>query len=75
MEGSGKTGGPAGPGPPPDSDLVGIPLVIGIFVGVAAVIAAFWLIGGLAGVIVLAVVLVIAVWLSFRVIASSDVAD
>ena len=63
------------PGPPPDSDLVGLPLVIGLVVAVAAVGAAFWLIGAGAGVAVLVGVLVIALAISWRVVSSSDVED
>lgn len=60
--------------PPPDSDLVGIPLVIGLTVAVAAIIGAFW-INGLLGMIVLGVVLIAALAISYRVVTSSEPED
>jgi hypothetical protein len=61
-------------GPPPDSDLIGIPLVAGVAVAVLAVIAAFIFIGWV-GMIVLAVVLIGALAVSYRVIMDSERGD
>lgn len=60
------------PGPPPDSDLVGIPLVVGTILAVFAVIGAFWVEAWL-GIVVLGVVLVLALAITYRVIASSEI--
>jgi hypothetical protein len=38
-------------------------------------LAAFWLIGAGAGLALLVVVLVVALWVSYRVVSSSDVED
>lgn len=61
-------------GPPPDSDLIGIPLVLGIAVAVAAVFAAFavtdWV-----GLIVLGVVLIAALAITYRVVTDSESED
>jgi hypothetical protein len=62
-------------GPPPDSDLIGLPLFIGIAVAAAAIAAAFIFIGGLAGLIVLLAVLVLALGISYRVVVDSDTSD
>ncbi len=61
--------------PPPDSDLIGIPLFVGIGVAVLAIAAAFAFIGGLAGLIVLLAVLVLALAISYRVVTASDPGD
>ena len=58
-------------GPPPDSDLIGIPLVLGVSLAVLAIIAAFWL-AHWAGIIVLGVVLVAALAITYRVITDSE---
>jgi hypothetical protein len=60
--------------PPPDSDLVGIPLVAGVALAVLAILAAFVFIGW-AGLIVLLVVLLVALGISYRVMSASDTED
>lgn len=62
-------------GPPPDSDLIGFPLFLGVLVAVLAIAAAFIFIGGVAGLIVLIVVLVLALAVSYRVVTASDPGD
>jgi hypothetical protein len=62
------------PGAPPDSDLVGIPLVIGMMVALFAVIGAFWL-DAWVGMVVLGIVLVVALVITYRVVASSETSD
>lgn len=62
-------------GPPPDSDLIGIPLFIGLAVAVVAIAVAFAFVGGLAGLIVLIAVLLIALAVSYRVTTDSDPRD
>ncbi len=61
--------------PPPDSDLIGIPLFVGIAVALLAITAAFAFIGGLAGLITLIAVLVLALAISYRVVMASDIED
>ncbi|MCB0866546.1 MAG: hypothetical protein KDB58_12605 [Solirubrobacterales bacterium] len=61
--------------PPADNDLIGFPLFIGVAVAVAAIFAAFLLIGPLVGVIVLIAVLVLALAISYRVVTASDPGD
>lgn len=58
-------------GPPPDSDLSGIPLVVGIGLAVVAVVAAYYFVGWL-GPIVLLAVLVGALAISYRVVTDSE---
>jgi hypothetical protein len=60
--------------PPPDSDLIGIPLVLGAGVALLAILAAFFFLGWV-GFIVLGVVLVVALAISYRVIAGSESQD
>jgi len=60
--------------PPPDSDLVGIPLVLGVVLAVLIIIAAFIFIGWI-GMIVLIVVLIVALAISFRVITASEIEE
>jgi len=57
--------------PPPDSDLIGIPLVAGVALAVLVIMAAFVFIGWL-GMIVLVVILIAALGISYRVITASD---
>ncbi len=56
--------------PPPDSDLVGIPLVLGMAVALLAITLAFVFLDW-AGLIVLGVVLIGALAISYRVVTSS----
>ncbi len=60
--------------PPPDSDLIGIPLVLGVVLAVLAILAAFIFIGWF-GLIVLVVVLIAALVISYRVITASEAED
>lgn len=60
--------------PPPDSDLTGIPLVVGVALAVIAIMAAFVFVGWL-GLIVLVIVLIGALGISYRVITASDTED
>lgn len=62
-------------GPPPDSDLIGIPLVVGMAVALVAIALAFAFLGGWGGLLVLGIVLILALWISYRVVMSSDVED
>jgi hypothetical protein len=59
-------------GPPPDSDLVGLPMFVGLGAAIAAISAAFIFLGGLAGLLVLIVVLVLALAISYRVVTDSE---
>jgi len=58
-------------GPPPDSDLTGIPLAVGVSLAIAAIIAALFFIGWI-GMVVLIVVLVAALAISYRVVTDSE---
>ena len=60
--------------PPSDSDLSGIPLVLGVILAVLAIIAAFIFIGWI-GMIVLIAVLVAALAISYRVFTASETGD
>jgi hypothetical protein len=60
--------------PPPDSDLTGIPLAIGVTLAVIAIIAAFVFVGWI-GMIVLVAVLLAALAISYRVITRSETRD
>ncbi|MEZ5156967.1 MAG: hypothetical protein R2718_12770 [Solirubrobacterales bacterium] len=62
-------------GPPPDSDLIGLPMFLGIGVAILAIAAAFIFVGGLAGLIVLIAVLLIALAVSYKVVTDSDTND
>ena len=61
--------------PPRDSDLIGIPLFLGIGAAALVIVLAFAFIGGLAGLIALIVVLVLALAISYRVVTASDPED
>lgn len=61
-------------GPPPDSDLIGIPLVLGMAVALLAIALAFVFLDW-AGLIVLGVVLIAALAISYRVVTGSEDAD
>jgi hypothetical protein len=61
--------------PPPDSDLIGIPLVLGMAVALLAIALAFVFLGGLGGLIVLGIVLVAALAISYRVVTRSEPED
>jgi hypothetical protein len=65
----------AGWGPPPDSDLVGVPLVVGLVIAVLFVVAAFVLIGPIVGIVALILVLILALAVSYRVVSDTDVED
>lgn len=58
--------------PPPDSDLIGIPLVLGMAVALLAITLAFVFLGGWGGLIVVGVVLIAALAISYRVVTSSE---
>lgn len=60
--------------PPVDSDLIGIPLVLGVVLAVLAILAAFIFIGWF-GLIVLGIVLIAALAISFRVVTASETED
>jgi O-antigen ligase len=55
-----------------DSDINYIPAILGFFVAIIAIVAAFFLVGAVAGVIVLVVVLAIAVWALFKLLSEND---
>jgi hypothetical protein len=61
--------------PPPDSDLIGVPLLLGMGAAALVITAAFVFIGGLAGLLALIVVLVLALAISYRVVTASDPED
>jgi flagellar basal body-associated protein FliL len=58
--------------PPPDSDLIGIPLILGIAVALLAIALAFVFLGGWGGLIVIGAVLIVALAISYRVVTSSE---
>lgn len=60
--------------PPADSDLISIPLVVGVVLAVLAILASFFFVGW-AGMIVLGIVLIAALAISFRVITASETED
>ena len=57
-------------GAPPDSDLIGIPLVLGTLVAVFASVAAIYLLGWV-GMLVMVAVLVAALAISYLVVTGS----
>lgn len=57
--------------PPPNSDLIGIPLVLGVMLAVLAIMATFVFVGWV-GMIVLIVVLVAALAISYGVVTGSE---
>jgi hypothetical protein len=61
--------------PPADSDLIGVPLFLGIAAAALVIAAAFAFVGGLAGLIALILVLVLALAVSYRVVTASDIED
>jgi hypothetical protein len=61
--------------PPSDSDLIGLPLFLGMGAAALVITAAFVFIGGLAGLLALIVVLVLALAISYRVVTASDPED
>lgn len=62
-------------GPPPDSDLIGIPLVLGIAVALLVITLAFVFLGGWGGLIAVGVVLIAALAISYRVVTESESKD
>ncbi len=58
--------------PPPDSDVIGIPLILGMAVALVAITLAFVFLGGLGGLIVIGVVLIAALAISYRVVSGSE---
>jgi hypothetical protein len=62
-------------GPPPDSDLIGIPLVVGMIAAILVVVAAFVFIGVGAGIAALVLGLVLALAISYRIVSDADVED
>lgn len=55
-----------------DSDINYIPAILGFFVAIIAIVAAFFLVGPVAGIIVIILVLAIAVWVLFRLLSEND---
>lgn len=62
-------------GPPPDSDLIGIPLLLGIGVALLTIAAAFVFIGAFAGLIALLAAIVLALAIIYRVVMATDIED
>jgi hypothetical protein len=58
--------------PPTDSDLIGIPLVVGMAVGLLVIALAFVFLGGWGGLIAVGVVVIAALVISYRIVASSE---
>ena len=56
-----------------DSDLIGIPVVLGAILAFLAILVAFFFIGPVVGVIVVLAVAVLAVWLVVRFIRANEV--
>ncbi|HEX3243562.1 MAG TPA: hypothetical protein VHQ97_10840 [Solirubrobacterales bacterium] len=55
-----------------DSDLIGIPVVLGAIIAVLAIFAAFFFIGPVTGIVVLLVVVVLAGALLVRLIRANE---
>lgn len=55
-----------------DSDTSYIPAIIGFFVAIIAIFAAFFLIGPIVGIVVLIAVLAIAVFLGYRLMSQNE---
>jgi hypothetical protein len=58
-----------------DSDLIGIPVTLGVILAILVVFAAFFFIGAVTGLIVLFVILVLAVWLLVRWIRANELTE
>jgi hypothetical protein len=58
--------------PPTDSDLIGIPLVVGMAVALLVIALAFVFLGGWGGLIAVGVVVIAALVISYRVVTSSE---
>lgn len=58
-----------------DSDLIGIPVALGAILSVVAVLAAFFFIGPVVGIVVLLAVLCLAGWAAARFIGRNDLED
>jgi hypothetical protein len=58
--------------PPTDSDLIGIPLVVGMAVALLVITLAFVFLGGWGGLIAVGVVLIAALVISYRIVTSSE---
>jgi hypothetical protein len=58
-----------------DSDLIGIPVTLGVILAILVVFGAFFFIGAVTGLIVLFVVLVLGAWLLVRWIRANEVTD
>ena len=56
----------------PDSDLIGIPFALGALLAVVAVVATFFLVGVVAGLIVLFAVLIGGGWAFIRLIGANE---
>jgi hypothetical protein len=61
--------------PPPDSDLIGIPLLLGLLLAVLVVVAAFVFVGPFVGLLAVLLVLVLALAISYRVVTDTDIED
>jgi hypothetical protein len=56
-----------------DSDLVAIPLVVGLIIGVLVVLGAFFFVGAVAGVVALIALVVLAIVLLVRWIRANEI--
>lgn len=55
-----------------DSDTRYILPIVGIFAAIIAIIAAFFLVGAVAGIVVVVAVLLIATWILFRLMSENS---